>query len=69
MCFGQLRAYTADPDDPRRELWLHPVAESTDPEAGFKEVPGLSVYVPADQIVSVSAYRPQDRTQTDEKGA
>jgi hypothetical protein len=60
--YGALRGYTGDPDETRRELWLHPVYEldEDDPEADPQLVPGLSLYVPGDQIVTVSAYRPQD---------
>jgi len=60
--FGAVRAYTADPDETRRELWLWPVLDLTDPER--KEIPGLSVYIPWEQIACVSVYRPDDRVKT-----
>jgi len=63
-CFGALRRYSVDPNDSYRELWLFPVAESADPDQEPKTVPGLSVYIPGDQIVSVSAYRPDDQPRT-----
>jgi hypothetical protein len=61
-CYGQLRAYTADPDDARREIWLHPVADTADPEQQPEVVPGLSIYVPGDQVISISAYRVEEES-------
>jgi len=57
--FGAVRAYSAEADDPQRELWLFPVREIG--EEGTTEIPGLSVYIPGDQIASISAYRPGDQ--------
>jgi len=64
-CLGAIRAYSVDPDDPYRELWLNPVAKRADPEAEPRIVPGLSLYVPGDQISSVSVYRPDDQPTND----
>jgi len=59
-CWGKVRAYSVDPNDHERELWLNPVAQATNGEPALQEIPGLSVYIPGDQIACVSAYRPQD---------
>jgi hypothetical protein len=59
--FGAVRAYSAGADDTQHELWLFPVRQTSGD--GSEEIPGLSVYVPGDQIASISAYRPDDQPQ------
>jgi hypothetical protein len=61
--FGAVRSYSAGPDDTQRELWLFPVRKimgDVNDDTGTQEIPDLSVYVPGDQIASVSVYRPDD---------
>lgn len=54
---GAVNAYSIDPDDSARELWLYPVFDASDVTSERPAlVPGWSVYIPGDQIAFIEAY-------------
>lgn len=64
--FGAVRAYTNDPDEAKRELWLFPVWDGTNPQEN-QIVNGLSVYIPGDQVKFISVYKPEHRAPANDE--
>lgn len=62
VAYGAVCAFSADPDDTERELWLCPVYDydRSDPDSDPQEIPGLSIYLRGDQIATISAFRTPD---------
>jgi len=56
---GVLRRFSNDPNQELQELWLRPVYVC-DETGEYREEEGLSVYIPANRLVSLSAYRDED---------
>jgi hypothetical protein len=59
--FGAVHAYTRDPAEQQRELWLRPTYTMDEDWKVGEQLPGLSLYVRAESIVYVEVYRPEDR--------
>lgn len=59
--FGALHAYTRDPAEQQRELWLRPVYNMDEEGNVGEKLEGMSIFVRAESIVYAEVYRPEDR--------